>query len=133
MHQAYIFEVAIAVIIYSSLSHIHSFELQPIERASSTNLIFPKTYFDEEESLEDKIQANERIKAVKREKLTQLKRELSICESELKESRNKLRKIKEECEKGSNESHSAQLNHYKPYQQLKQLEMMTLSLHILTS
>ena len=94
-------------------------------------MIFPKTYFDEEESLEDKIQANERIKAVKREKLTQLKRELSICESELKESRNKLRKIKEECEKGSNES--AQLNHYKPYQQLKQLEMMTLSLHILTS
>ena len=86
-------------------------------------MIFPKTYFDEEESLEDKIQANESIKVVKREKLTQLKRELSICESELKKSRNKLRNIKEECEKGSNESHSAQLNHDKPYQQLKQLEM----------
>ena len=48
------------------------------------------------------------------EKLTQLKKELSFCESEYKISRDKLKELKEEKDKScSNEPHATQLNHYK--------------------
>ena len=73
---------------------------------NSTYLIIPKTYLDEEESLEDKIREIQSAVLVLREKLTQLKKELSFYESKLKE-------IKEGKEKGcSNQPHATQLNHY---------------------
>ncbi len=91
--------------------HVHT---QPSERASSTHSIFPKTYINTEESLEEKIQQIKSTVLVLREQLTQLKRELSIRESEHKTSRDKLKKIKEEKEKGcGNELHATQLNYYK--------------------
>ena len=74
------------------------------------------------ESLEDMIKEIQSTKSVLSKKLIELKRELSVCESEYKKSRNKLKKIKEECEKSRSEPHAAQLYYSEPYQ-LKQLEI----------